>query len=49
MLLNDEIKETGVFAPESQNINPELFFQYLEKEIGETARIKPIISTENIF
>ena len=49
MLFNDEIKETGVFAPESQNINPELFFQYLEKEIGETARIKPIISTENIF
>ena len=34
MLLNDEIKETGVFSPESQNINPELFFQYLEKEIG---------------
>ena len=49
MLLNDEIKETGVFAPESQNINPELFFQYLEKEIGETARIKPIVSSENIF
>ena len=43
MLLNDEIKETGVFAPESQNINPELFFQYLEKEIGETARILSLI------
>ena len=44
MLADGVINQTGVHAPESGIINPDLFFDYLSKELPGDTSIKPEIS-----
>jgi saccharopine dehydrogenase-like NADP-dependent oxidoreductase len=44
MLADGVINQTGVHAPESGIINPDLFFDYLSKELPSDISIKPEIS-----
>ena len=44
MLADGVINQTGVHAPESGIINPDLFFDYLSKELSGNISIKPEIS-----
>ena len=44
MLADGVINQTGVHAPESGIINPDLFFDYLSKELPGDISIKPEIS-----
>ena len=44
MLADGVINQTGVHAPESGIISPDLFFAYLSKELPGYISIKPEIS-----
>ena len=48
MILDGLITDTGVHAPESGIIEPELFFNYLSKEINNGVPIDLSITTKNI-
>jgi saccharopine dehydrogenase-like NADP-dependent oxidoreductase len=48
MLADGVINQTGVHAPESGIINPDLFFDYLSKELPGDISIKPEISKAEI-
>ena len=47
MILDGLITDTGVHAPESGIIEPELFFNYLSKEINNGVPIDLSITTKN--
>ena len=48
MILDGLIQDTGVHAPESGIIDPELFFSYLSKEIDGSESIIPLITSKSI-
>ena len=48
MILDGLVLDTGVHAPESGIIDPELFFSYLSKEIDGSESIIPLITTKSI-
>ena len=48
MILDGLVLDTGVHAPESGIIDPELFFSYLSKEIDGSESIIPLITTKSL-